>query len=578
MSQFSIGVKLSPLPQLHVPQSSKGVSPQGELGQRKVSVGTEKPKVEIPKSGSQQVGGSGAEKSRQVVVEPVKTYALKTAARHGELDTREQITARIGRPRNDISFGFFGTKKMSTGYKALLNANDSYRNQLDNPAPHKSSQEQLTSLKSALQSARDNCQTYIDKKGHTHKDDVQALNTRFGHELGVVNGLISDLEKGGKIPTGLSLKDAVAYARQGIRLEDMQEMHTLHLSPEQARVFVETKIADAELTPLRFEPYSKAGFTRPEAVQLERSGLGIEGGRAYRALHLAITPQTVARNFKPGTQDGAMKGLGSGAFNQVFAVKYGTSDGVVSAVFKPLRVPDGFTEIESGWVASKIGINLQDPQIAMRNLATGDLAQKLGFDVVARTEIGVRNPNEVGLVMERAQGREAHKVGSLLTDPSVQREVTKLQLLDHLTGQGDRHGGNYFIHVDHNGKPRITGIDNDQCFGRRPSDPDGIARGTDKATKGFRGTTMPPVVDTEMARSIRSLTPGDLDTMLAGKLTVDEISAAKLRLQGIKDHITQLELAGNVVTPEDWGSQRVQSLFNASNSYVGRDFQPMDFY
>ena len=50
------------------------------------------------------------------------------------------------------------------------------------------------------------------------------------------------------------------------------------------------------------------------------------------------------------------------------------------------------------------------------------------------------------------------------------RELTKLQLLDQLTGQGDRHRGNYFVDIQGSGNKvtvKVTGIDNDLCFGSK---------------------------------------------------------------------------------------------------------------
>src|SRR5690606_13898519 len=112
-----------------------------------------------------------------------------------------------------------------------------------------------------------------------------------------------------------------------------------------------------------------------------------------------------------------------------------------------------------GWVAEEIGIDLKQPRIANRNLATQDLARALGFDVVVECQIGARRQPEnqqlqLGLVMGRAAGETAFKTpASTFALPEVRREITKLQLLDHLVGQGDRHAGNYFIHtyVDESG-------------------------------------------------------------------------------------------------------------------------------
>jgi len=303
----------------------------------------------------------------------------------------------------------------------------------------------------------------------------------------------------------------------------------------------------------------------------------------YRAMGLAITPQTVTKEFRDQMLSGPMKQLGSGAFNTVFSAKYHTSEGLFKGVFKPLKAPDQTrtNEVETGWVASRTGIDPYNPQIAMRNIATTDVAKMLGFNVVPRTEIGSRTPPpppdnqppQLGLVMSMAQGSPGAKTHfSVFTNPDVRREVTKLQLLDHLVGQGDRHSNNYFINVDSNGKVTVTGIDNDQCFGKDLHDPNGIAQGTSHLNKGFRGTRMPPVIDTEMAKAFEDMKPEDLEASLRGKLTTAEIAAAKDRLTGIKAHIKDLRDKGMIIDPDAWGSDKVSNALNKSNSYVGRDY------
>jgi hypothetical protein len=303
----------------------------------------------------------------------------------------------------------------------------------------------------------------------------------------------------------------------------------------------------------------------------------------YRAMGLAITPQTVIKEFRDQMLSQPMKELGSGAFNSVFSAKYHTSEGLYKGVFKPLRPPDKTrtNAVESGWVASRTGIDPYNPQIAMRNIATTDVAKLLGFNVVPRTEIGSRTPpppppnqpTQLGMVMSMAQGVPASQAHfSVFNNPDVRREITKLQMLDHLVGQGDRHCNNYFISVDSNGNVTVTGIDNDQCFGKDLHDPNGIAYAPTPQSQGFRGTNLPPVIDSDMAKEFEDMKPEDLERTLTGKLSAEEITAAKDRLAGIKSHIATLRSKGMIIAPNEWGSDKVTTAINGSNSYVGRDF------
>jgi len=513
-----------------------------------------------------------------------KHYTLARPARYGGLPEHTQFMDKAGRPKEDRLFGLW---KMSTGYRNLLGGLELYHQRYGqnalNDVPGRDklmSTTWLESMRHHLDVLRDRCGRYIRDGGHTRKDAVHELRSQIDHETRVVQRLLNDIEKGVPVPD-MPLSEIVAYARQGIQLEDMQELHAQHLSPNQARELIDQQIARARVEE-RGGDYLREGFTVGEALLLERHDLGIEVGRMYREWNIPITEDTIAKRLTDDMLLGPMKRLGKGKYNEVFTARYETPDGELRGVFKPMKKPDVTrTEpVEKTWVAGKIGIDRYDPQIAMRTLATCETAKLLGFDVVPRTQIGIGTPPppprnqepQLGIVMEQAKGHLARQCDrDTFNHPDVRREVTKLQLLDHLTGQGDRHGNNYFIHQDENGKIIVTGIDNDACFGKEPHDPNGIAYRGNKETEGFNGTTMPPVMDTEMARVFEELTPEALEEALAGKLTDDEIQAAKDRLAGIKEHIQELRKGGMIIAPEQWGDPMVTAALDNTNSYVGRD-------
>ena len=68
------------------------------------------------------------------------------------------------------------------------------------------------------------------------------------------------------------------------------------------------------------------------------------------------------------------------------------------------------------------------------------------------------------------QGKAIIKYGKshtliAITDPVLQRRLSRLQLLDTLAMQVDRHGGDCCIQFDENGKViGAKGIDNDMAF------------------------------------------------------------------------------------------------------------------
>ena len=169
-------------------------------------------------------------------------------------------------------------------------------------------------------------------------------------------------------------------------------------------------------------------------------------------------------------------------------------------------------------------------------------------------------------------------------DPVVRRDLTKLQLLDALTAQGDRHQGNYVVTRDKDGRcTGVIAIDNDQCFGlnidnpndllhrimREVQGPDGITR---TGKEGMNGVMLPGVVDRDMKDAFERLTPQALRESLTGLLAEREIEVAIQRLDVIQAHLNKLEREGMVISPDQWGSEKAtQALQDSTNSYVARD-------
>ncbi len=177
--------------------------------------------------------------------------------------------------------------------------------------------------------------------------------------------------------------------------------------------------------------------------------------------------------------------LGKGGLNTVTLVKYG--DGT-ERVFKPE-------------VAGRIGVTrmplLADMpmsvQLTTLNLATMRTARAFGLeDTVVKTTAGVHD-GQYGLFMEKAKGVSAANFADSKNVPSransdeytlkdinelkktnpgearritgeLMRQTTRLEWLDILSGQGDRHRENFFVHVGKDGNVSVKGIDNDTGF------------------------------------------------------------------------------------------------------------------
>ena len=172
--------------------------------------------------------------------------------------------------------------------------------------------------------------------------------------------------------------------------------------------------------------------------------------------------------------------LGKGKANSVFEVTY--KDGN-KFVFKPETAGRlGMTNLTLG----RRGYAAQ-LQVAQINMAVQKTADTLGLgDIMVKTTVGSHQGN-YGIFMEKAPGvsacdftkyfDKAPEDGLSLKDVlrlppekyekvvgQVMRQLNRLQWFDAITGQGDRHSNNYFVHVGKDLKVTVKAIDNDMSF------------------------------------------------------------------------------------------------------------------
>ena len=205
---------------------------------------------------------------------------------------------------------------------------------------------------------------------------------------------------------------------------------------------------------------------------------------------LSSLVEAKARGFKPGDVDPAAddsnvvesKTLGSGAAGTTYLL---TTKSGEELVFKPeldSRIGLGDLMLSGG------SAYLDAQKTANLNLATQDTAKAFGCeDVVVKYSVGSHN-GQFGIFMEKAKGipgsgftrRSASGGGGIpptelhrIADPAEQakikgaiaRKLNQLMWLDLVTGQGDRHWGNYFVHIDRaTHEVTVKGIDNDASF------------------------------------------------------------------------------------------------------------------
>ena len=359
-----------------------------------------------------------------------------------------------------------------------------------------------------------------------------------------------------------------------------------------------------------------AQFDDRELELLSNAGLSLSLGLQYKERDVPIHPRTLVGDFKGENIIGDARKLSGGMLTTPYQVEYATPNGNRQAVFKEASRFEGLNEN----LATPLGIDEQHPRMAVRNVATKAVDDVLGFNLVPETGFGSMDgklgvvmgfapgvtptpkvpvditDDEQGQSMRHYQGMLSesnfqeilvgqsitfengrfykmmpHVVADLNPDrPELRRDLVKLQLLDALCGQSDRHPGNYVVNLDQNGDyVGLLAIDNDQAFGSAIDDPNQLHP---SANAGLHGVMLPEVVDREMKEAFDQLTPEALAEELSGLLTDDEIESAKQRLVIIKNHLARLEEDGKVIEPGQWDSQAAQDgLLNLDTSYVARE-------
>ncbi|MEN8158670.1 MAG: LamG domain-containing protein [Myxococcota bacterium] len=364
-----------------------------------------------------------------------------------------------------------------------------------------------------------------------------------------------------------------------------------------------------------------------------RSPSVVSPTHAMELKRLGLQPSKATRvaDYTDANLEGEATKPGSGAFNTVYLVKHKVGDGEsIDGVFKP--------EVRRGTkmpvAATETGIDSDDPRSGYRTLATTRLDRLLNLGNLTTPADMAIHDQTLGTVSSVAKGVqprgrkvatekitskemvdliEAQGVddfnadanmtgGRTITrrqvdggdeywyetpevpdvnygDPRLRRDLVRLQLMDAIAGQVDRHSGNYFVQQDASGRcTGVQGIDNDVSWGKRLTQASGALPDAAHLPKH-----LPPYVDREAYDSIMRLKPSAVAQSMNGLLTQDEIAAASQRLSEVQTHLRGLQRQGRVLDSLDaWSSDDVTEGLTTPadrtrggdaeyNSYVGRD-------
>jgi hypothetical protein len=229
-------------------------------------------------------------------------------------------------------------------------------------------------------------------------------------------------------------------------------------------------------------------------------------------------------------------------------------------------------------VTAPYGIDPKNPNYTRKATATSRLDRLLGPGVAAHTSMAVKKiggKSVFGSFQKTASGEEFGKIQDKLVlddttapdefstaDPTFQRQMSNLNILDALTGQIDRHGGNFYVNRNGAGGVRsITAIDHDLSFPTKKFD-------VRQKAREYYG--LPQHVDRQTAEMVMAIEGQELRGLLQDLLNEEEIKCTIERLEAIK-----LALAGMTwVSAGGWTKSTAQKEVTSTNSldplgYIG---------
>ena len=246
--------------------------------------------------------------------------------------------------------------------------------------------------------------------------------------------------------------------------------------------------------------------------------------------------------------------------------------------------PEGVTTTSSAWLIDFCGIDKSAPRFGNRNIASRAISDVLGTDVIPEACYTIHDV-KIGLLMDMAPGAEVSRFNGFDPDPpsedmlaSLQKQLNGLEWTDMLTGQGDRHSRNYMIDCTSD-SVKITGIDNDFCFGRNQgafNNYSGIKMAYKSAGKPLliEKATYTKIMDLDFAK--------DIQTRLNGLLSDEEITATASRVAEMKEHARSLYPHYIVEDWKKWRSPKTMAtpdglsatefLKGEKDTLFGRDF------
>lgn len=229
--------------------------------------------------------------------------------------------------------------------------------------------------------------------------------------------------------------------------------------------------------------------------------------------------------------------------------------------------------------AGKSGIDLTNPQGAVRNLLASLLAEQLGWDIIPKMRIGVTRINNkltVGLVSEEVPGTSmANLKKNEFIDVFRKDDDTypRLAVLFTLFGDIDRHASQLFVEERGDGLYRMKSMDFDHSFGHKFIDTNEMNR-----LLGDHVLTLTPHMSIRAIQEFMQKMTSDIAANLAaGLLSRKEIRALKARVHYILGYFKKLGETGNVKNIQRHNPEITDTSYYARFHWLWKKLMSMSF-
>jgi len=256
-------------------------------------------------------------------------------------------------------------------------------------------------------------------------------------------------------------------------------------------------------------------------------------------------------------------------------------------------IGDKSHNVNVGSGAQQSKIDQVDPQMGARSVASSRLAKLFGSNEIVDVQFAVHSTktdvkgkplkeslNKMGVVSEQAEGSsggslryasgntERKDFGSThgqskvvdINDPTLQRSLNVLQMLDYISLQMDRHTANFYVATDAKGKVTgLKGIDLDLSFGKMGKDGEAKA---DAGMGHFVG--VPQLADAKFRDKVLTITPDQISKCLTGLISPSEVAACLERFAYLQKVLRNID-PKKIVQEGGWGAETAKEQMGQAN-------------